>query len=202
MLSQTLSRPSAGCPSRNRRSPWSSAQHVPWSKARRLGHARIEVSTASRSARAADLKQLSAIWWLLSPSSVVSTCSVSPPFIAKAVKNSRTSSVSNVPIFVGRETRHSRQGTGGVSRYRARVRVSASSIGKQAGAVAANACRRRRTRRGSAPCPSAMPTSSTVWWSSICRSPVARTVQIDQRMLRLSCSPAYGRRSRRRSGSS
>ena len=55
-------------------------------------------STAVRSARATALKQASAMWWLLAPSRSV-TLRVRPAFIAKAVKNSRTSSVSKLPIF-------------------------------------------------------------------------------------------------------
>ena len=59
---------------------------------------RGSASTASRRARATDLNVASAIWWLLIPCSA-STCSVMPPFVASAWKNSRTSSVSKLPIF-------------------------------------------------------------------------------------------------------
>lgn len=55
-------------------------------------------STASRKARATDLKAASARWWLFSPW-IWSMCSVMPPWVASARKNSRTSSVSKVPIF-------------------------------------------------------------------------------------------------------
>ncbi len=43
-------------------------------------------------------------------------------------------------------------------------------------------------------CPSAIPQSSTVWWSSMCRSPLAVTSMFDQRMAR-AAGPACGRRS-------
>jgi hypothetical protein len=49
-------------------------------------------------ARATDLKAASAMWWLFRPW-IRSTCSVMPPWVARAWKNSRTSSVSKVPIF-------------------------------------------------------------------------------------------------------
>ena len=59
---------------------------------------RGSTSSASRSARATALNAASATWCAFTPDSI-STCSVSPPFIANAVKNSRTSSVSKRADF-------------------------------------------------------------------------------------------------------
>src|SRR5690606_37538861 len=71
--------------------------------------ARGSGSTASRRARATALNAASAMWWLLAPSSCA-TFSVMRAFIATAVQNSRTSSVSKLPIFsVGKSTFHTRK---------------------------------------------------------------------------------------------
>ena len=72
--------------------------------------ARGSDSTASRNARATALKAASAMWWLFTPW-IMSTCSVMPPCVENAWKNSRTNSVSKVPIFgVGRSTFQTRNG--------------------------------------------------------------------------------------------
>ena len=66
--------------------------------------ARGSGSTAARSACATALNAASAMWWLFTPSSFA-TLRVMPPFIATALKNSRTSSVSKLPIFaLGKST--------------------------------------------------------------------------------------------------
>ena len=84
-------------------------------------------SLTLRSARATALKQLSAMWWLFAPESV-STCSVSPAFMANARKHSATSSVSKLPIFgVGNVVLNTRNGRPETSTA---ARVSASSIGR------------------------------------------------------------------------
>ena len=64
--------------------------------------ARGSIATAVRSARASPLKHDSEIWWSLVPYNV-STCSVTPAFIAKAWNHSCTSSVSNAPTLSRRE---------------------------------------------------------------------------------------------------
>ena len=64
--------------------------------------ARGSIATAARNARASPLKHDSEIWWLLVPYNV-STCSVTPAFIANAWNHSCTSSVSNVADLVAAE---------------------------------------------------------------------------------------------------
>ena len=60
------------------------------------------------------------------------------------------------------------------------------SASRPSAAGSRRSARRRACRRapGASAWPSAMPTSSTVWWSSMCRSPSARMVDVDQRMAR------------------
>ena len=68
------------------------------------------------------------MWWLLAPSRRA-TLRVRPAFIAKAVKNSRTSSVSKLPIFgLGNSTFQTRNGRPERS---SAARTSASSIGSR-----------------------------------------------------------------------
>lgn len=68
------------------------------------------------------------MWWLLAPSRQA-MLSVTPPFMAKAVQNSRTSSVSKLPIFgVGKSTFQTRNGRPERS---SAARTSVSSIGSR-----------------------------------------------------------------------
>src|SRR3954470_19635319 len=88
--------------------------------------ARGSIATAVRSARASPLKHDSEIWWSLVPYNV-STCSVTPAFIANAWNHSCTSSVSNAPTL-SRENSALKTRNGRPEMSIA-TRVSASSIG-------------------------------------------------------------------------
>src|SRR5262245_26314837 len=88
--------------------------------------ARGSMAMAVRSARARPLKHDSATWWSLLPYSV-STCSVTPAFMAKAWNHSCTSSVSNAPTLSRPNAAlNTRKGRPEMS---IATRVSASSMG-------------------------------------------------------------------------
>src|SRR5947209_13267953 len=88
--------------------------------------ARGSIATAVRSARASPLKHDSEIWWSLVPYNV-STCSVTPAFIANAWNHSCTSSVSNAPTLSRENSAlNTRNGRPEIS---IAMRVSASSMG-------------------------------------------------------------------------
>ena len=127
-------------------------------------------STAWRKARAAALNDASTIWCAFSPARL-RTCSVSPAFAAKAMKNSLASDASNVPSMT--------QGTSTAQCSWPRPDMStaastrASSMGSESDPNRAMP-RLSPSARATA-WPSTMPASSTVWCASTSISPFART---------------------------
>src|SRR5271165_3038651 len=126
-------------------------------------------SAAMRKARAAALKHASATWWALWPARRV-TCKVTMALNARARKNSSNSSVSMSPIL-GR-SKATFQARNGRPEMSTAASARVSSIGIEAWP---NRLMPRLSPKASFKAvPRTMPTSSVVWWKSICRSPVAR----------------------------
>ena len=133
--------------------------------------ARGSGSAAMRSALASALKQPSAMWWALRPAFCV-TCKVTQRIVGEGAEELLEQLGVHGADRGRAERRRTRPARGGrrcPSPPRSAPRPSAPARGRSAGC---RACRRSPAAKA---WPKTMPTSSTVWWSSMCRSPVACT---------------------------